>query len=316
MKVCPQCLASYPAGVSVCAKDGAVLEELPKWQPGAIIQGKFCIVSKVGSGRIGVVFKAENLALKEMRALKLLLGQVAHDERLVQLLRQEIRSASILNHVNAVRVEDLCRAEDGSVFLVMEYVAGESLGDTIRKNGPLPVLRVIEITRQICSVLEFAHSLGVVHRDIRPDNILLVQQPDDRYLAKVLDFGMAKFKERVAEQGIGIGGIAKTKAGLAGGGPPSLSSRRSQRAARPGAGRRTDLFFLGGFIYAAPTGEAPWAPGASPPSPPPPIQGRREDLKLPDLVVEIVMKALKNNPALRYQSASEMALALSMAEEL
>src|SRR3989442_12210202 len=103
MKVCPQFLASFPAGVSVCAKDGAVLEELPKWQPGAIIQGKFCIVSKVGSGRIGVVFKAENLALKEMRALKLLLGQVAHDERLGQLLRPEIRSASISKHLNPFR---------------------------------------------------------------------------------------------------------------------------------------------------------------------------------------------------------------------
>src|SRR5712692_8559026 len=316
MKVCPQCLASYPAGVSVCAKDGAVLEELPKWQPGAIIQGKFRIVSKVGSGRIGVVFKAENLALKEMRALKLLLGQVAHDERLVQLLRQEIRSASILNHVNAVRVEDLCRAEDGSVFLVMEYVAGESLGDTIRKNGPLPVLRVIQITRQICSVLEFAHSLGVVHRDIRPDNILLVQQPDERYLVKVLDFGMAKFKERVAERGIEIGGIAKTKAGLAVGVPPYMSPEQSEGLSVQGLDRRSDLFSLGVLMYAALTGEPPWPPDASPDSPPLPIQGRREDLKLPDLVVEIVMKALKNNPALRYQSASEMALALSMAEEL
>src|SRR2546422_6989641 len=248
MKVCPQCLASYPAGVSVCAKDGAVLEELPKWQPGAIIQGKFCIVSKVGSGRIGVVFKAENLALKEMRALKLLLGQVADDERLVQLLREEIRSARIFNHANAVRVEDLCRAEDGSVFLVMEYVPGESLGDTIRKNGPLPVLRVIEITRQICSVLEFAHSLGVVHRDIRPDNILLVQQPDDRYLAKVLDFGMAKFKERVAERGIEIGGIAKTKAGLAGWGAPFIFSPPTGRVSFPGVRKATRPFFFWGFI--------------------------------------------------------------------
>ena len=316
MKVCPQCLASYPAGVSVCAKDGAVLEELPKWQPGAIIQGKFCIVSKVGSGRIGVVFKAENLALKEMRALKLLLGQVAHDERLVQLLRQEIHSARILNHANAVRVEDLCRAEDGSVFLVMEYVPGESLGDTIRKNGPLPVLRVVQITRQICSVLEFAHSLGVVHRDIRPDNILLVQQPDDRYLVKVLDFGMAKFKERVAERGIEIGGIAKTKAGLAVGVPPYMSPEQSEGLSVQGLDRRSDLFSLGVLMYAALTGEPPWPPDASPDSPPLPLQGRREDLKLPDLAVEIVMKALKNNPALRYQSASEMTLALSMAEEL
>ena len=296
--------------------DGAVLEELPKWQPGAVIQSKFRIVSKVGSGRIGVVFKAENLALKEMRALKLLLGQVAHDERLVQLLRAEIRSARIFNHANAVRVEDLCRAEDGSVFLVMEYVAGESLGDTIRKSGPLPALRVIEITRQICSVLEFAHNLGVVHRDIRPDNILLVQQPDDRYLVKVLDFGMAKFKERVAERGIEIGGIAKTKAGLAVGVPPYMSPEQSKGLSVQGLDRRSDLFSLGVLMYAALTGEPPWPPDASPDSPPLPLQGRGEDLKLPDLAVEIVMKALKNNPALRYQSASEMGLALIMAEEL
>ena len=214
MKTCPRCHFPYPDKYSVCPQDGSVLEYLEEWQPGDVIREKYKIISRIGHGGMGVVYKAEHLVFEELRALKVLIPQLAHDETLVRHLRQEARIARRLSHPNAVRVEDLDRAEDGRVFIVMEYVEGRSLRDIIQRQGALPVSQVIKIAQQLCSALDCAHSLGMIHRDIKPDNVFLVPQPDERDLVKVLDFGIAKLREGAKEHGTSVSGITMTRTGF------------------------------------------------------------------------------------------------------
>ncbi len=323
MKNCPRCHLPYPDEFSVCPKDGSVLQYVQEWQSGDVIREKYRIIHKIGQGGMGAIYKAEHLIFEELRALKVLVPQLAHDEALVRFLQQEARVTRRLSHPNAVRVEDVDRAEDGRLFIAMEYVEGKSIKKIIEQSGPIPVLRVIEIARQLCSALDSAHSLGMIHRDIKPDNVLLVRQPDDRDLAKILDFGIAKIKESAKERGRGVSGVTMTKTGFVVGTPQYMSPEQAMGTPGDRLDGRSDLYSLGVLLYEALTGELPFH--ADTPMgyiiqhvntlPRSPIS-LRPDLGLPESVVDIVMKALEKDPAARFQSAREMILALTAAVEI
>lgn len=321
MKSCPTCHLPYPDEYSICPTDGSRLEYLRDWAPGDVIREKYRIVCKIGQGGMGAIFKAEHLVFEELRALKVLTPQLAHDESLIRHLRQEARITRRLSHPNAVRVEDLDRAEDGRVFIVMEYVEGSSLKKVIREVGALPVPRALEITRQVCSALDSAHSLGMIHRDIKPDNVLLVRQPDDRDLAKVLDFGIAKLKEG-AKGGGSVTGVTMTKTGFVVGTPDYISPEQAKGKPGDELDGRCDLYSVGVLMFEALTGELPFKSNAPfellmhhvhshPPSP----RVVRPDLDLPEPVVGIVMRALEKNPDDRFQCAREMIMALTAAAD-
>lgn len=323
MKSCPRCHLPFPDEYSVCPKDGSVLSYLQEWQPDDVIREKYRIMGKIGQGGMGAVYKAEHLVFEELRALKVLVPQLAHDESLIRHLRQEARITRRLSHPNAVRMEDLDRAEDGRVFIVMEYVEGVSLSDLVRMTGALPVPRVIEITQQLCSALDCAHGLGMIHRDIKPHNILLVRQSDDRDLVKLLDFGIAKVREGAMERGKEITGITMTKSGFVVGTPQYMSPE--QAMGKPGneLDGRSDLYSVGVLMYEVLTGDLPFK--ANTPlelllqhvhTPPVSPARRRPDLNLHESVTSIVMKALEKDPASRFQSAREIILALSEAAEI
>ncbi len=296
---------------------------MQEWQSGDVIREKYRIIHKIGQGGMGAIYKAEHLIFEELRALKVLVPQLAHDEALVRFLQQEARITRRLSHPNAVRVEDVDRAEDGRLFIAMEYVEGKSIKKIIEQSGPIPVLRVIEIARQLCSALDSAHSLGMIHRDIKPDNVLLVRQPDDRDLAKILDFGIAKIKESAKERGRDVSGVTMTKTGFVVGTPQYMSPEQAMGTPGDRLDGRSDLYSLGVLLYEALTGELPFH--ADTPMgyiiqhvntlPRSPIS-LRPDLGLPESVVDIVMKALEKDPAARFQSAREMILALTAAVEI
>jgi serine/threonine protein kinase len=322
VKSCPRCRFPYPDEFALCPKDGSLLEYLREWQPDDVVREKYRIVCKIGQGGMGAIYKAEHLIFEELRALKVLMPQFAHDDSLVRSLTQEARITRRLSHPNAVRVEDVDRAEDGRLFIAMEYVEGKSMGSIIKQSGPMPVLRVIETSRQLCSALDSAHSLGMIHRDIKPDNVLLVRQPDDRDLVKVLDFGIAKIKESAKTGGKEISGITMTKTGFVVGTPQYMSPEQAMGKPGDQLDARSDLYSVGILIYQALTGELPFQ--ADTPmgyllhhvhTPPPSLAERRPDLNLPDPIIRIVMKALEKDPADRFQSAREMLLALAAAAE-
>ena len=248
--------------------------------------------------------------------------QFAHDEAVVRFLQQEARITRRLSHPNAVRVEDVDRAEDGRLFIAMEYVEGKSLREVIKQSGRLSAPRVIEIARQLCSGLDSAHSLGMIHRDIKPDNVLLVRQPDDRDLIKILDFGIAKIKESAKERGKEVTGITMTKTGFVVGTPQYMSPEQARGTPGDRLDGRSDLYSVGVLLYEALTGDLPFHADTPlgyilhhvntlPRSP----MNLHPDFLLPESVVSIVMKALEKDPAARFQSAREMILALTAAAE-
>src|ERR1035438_3480823 len=201
MKTCPVCDTDYPDQHTNCPTDGAVLIVSHELAEGSLVRGKYRIIRKLGQGGMGVVYLAEDILMDVRVALKFLAGELSKDPKFIKRFRNEARAAYQLRHPNIVEVISLDQAEDGSLFIAMEYVEGPSLrsyhGDPEFAEFPHPVERALAIARDIASGLAAAHAQGTVHRDIKPENILLPRGADGRERAKILDFGIAAITESV-----------------------------------------------------------------------------------------------------------------------
>ena len=196
VRYCPICLVSYSTDTTTCRHDGAILVESREWKPGLIVRSKYRIIEKIGRGGMGTVYKAEHLALQEMRALKVLDPFLGDDPRFIRRFHVEAKTARRVRHPGIVHVEDLDQAEDGSLFIAMEYVPGPSLKALIAsQGGPLPTRRALALARQVADALNAAHALGIVHRDVKPDNILIATDEAGRDLVKIVDLGIAALRE-------------------------------------------------------------------------------------------------------------------------
>jgi TPR repeat protein/serine/threonine protein kinase len=196
MKQCPMCDTNYPDEHTTCTTDGAVLLEIREWEPGKLVRAKYRVLAKVGQGGMGVVYKATHIVFEEVWALKVMATRLAADPKFVRRFRQEAQVTRKLQHINTVRVQDFDQAEDGSPFIVMEFIEGVSLQQLLQAvKGPLPVARALWIARGIAEGLSAAHGLGMVHRDIKPANILLARDSQDRDVPKILDFGIVAMRE-------------------------------------------------------------------------------------------------------------------------
>src|SRR5215216_3381265 len=166
--------------------------------PGRTLDGKYHLDKLLGKGGMGAVFLATHLGTKRPVALKVIAPQFMANEEVGERFRREAEAAGRLRHPNVVNVTDFGVAlvgRDKLAYLVMEYLDGCSLGDMIKERGQLPLALVVDIVEQICLAIGNAHQQGVIHRDLKPDNIWL--QPDQRggYNVKVLDFGLAKLHD-------------------------------------------------------------------------------------------------------------------------
>lgn len=317
MKTCPTCNATYPSRFSVCPQDGAKLAETSGWDDGAIIRGKYRILSKLGQGGMGAVYKASHMVFDELRALKVINPELTTDETFVKRFKQEAVIARKLDHPNAVRVDDLDESEDGLPFIVMEYIEGRSLKDLIEKEGPVEPHRAVRIASQVAAALDAAHRLGMVHRDIKPANIVLIQSPAGEQ-AKVLDFGIAKIKEaRSADSS----GMTLTGTGIVVGTPQYMSPEQALGKRGSELDGRSDLYSLGVVLYQMLTGQLPFKADTTMQillahinTPPRPILDVRPDSDIPPSLAAVVMKCLAKDSHDRPASGAALIEALRAAE--
>ena len=194
--VCPSCDSEPPsdaAAGAACKACGTPLVSMRDADDlvGTIVDGRFEILATLGKGGMGVVYRAKQRSIGREVALKLIDRRFDDDVVAVKRFLREAKLASQLAHPNTVGVIEFGQSEDGRLYLAMELVRGKTL-HAIVKDGALPLARVIRIGVQLCDALEAAHALGIVHRDLKLENVILLDGPPDRDLVKVLDFGLAR----------------------------------------------------------------------------------------------------------------------------
>ena len=313
MKYCATCRSSYPGDFTTCPKDQSTLSSITELMPGLVLRDKYEILERLGAGGMGTVYKARHMAFGEMRAIKVIDSHLIHDDEFLARFRGEAVLARKLLHPNVVRVEDLDRTEDGRPFIVMEYVVGRSLRDVLRREPGLVQARAVDIVAQACSALAAAHALGILHRDMKPENMMLVPQPDGGEVVKVLDFGLAK----VLEGFQGAGQHVSTQTGMVVGTPEYVSPEQAVPAQGLELDGRSDLYSLGVVLYELLTDHLPFV--ADTPmglllhhlqtSPEPPHEAYPER-GIPRALSALVMKALEKDREARFASADEMRQAL------
>jgi serine/threonine-protein kinase len=282
-----------------------------------VIRDKYQILRRIGAGGMATVYEAKHLAFNEIRALKVVNSRLAEDEAFLKRFRAEAVVTRKLQHPNAVRVDDFDTTEDGRPYIVMEYVEGKDLRHAIEDAGPFSIPRTLNIGKQIASALAEAHNLGITHRDIKPDNILLIRKPDGTDMVKVLDFGIAKIRDGAADMGTGY---TTTKTGVVVGTPQYMSPEQAMGKSGEAIDGRSDIYSLGCALYEMLTGQLPFE-SETPvgllihhiqTTPVPPHQ-RAPQQRIPYALSMVLMKAMEKEKDHRYQSAEEMIEALDQA---
>ena len=303
MKKCPKCGIEYPDTTTLCPSDGVALEQSNDPLLGKVLTGKYRIEEKLSEGGMGAVYRGTHVLMDKTVAIKVLRPSLAADEKIVARFSREARAASKITHPNALSVTDFGEAENGIVFLVMEFLSGRTLKEVIHEEGPLPLARVVEISRQVADALKAAHDQGVVHRDLKSDNIMLISTATGEH-AKVLDFGIAKINEPDDAPDSGL-----TAPNLVIGTPQYMSPEQCSQAGEIDS--RSDIYSFGVILYEMLVGHVPFS-GESPTivmmkhlqEPVPSVLEERGDL--PPSVGHIIARAMAKVPGNRYQHITDV----------
>jgi serine/threonine protein kinase len=248
MKTCPICEKSWPSQHTTCPTDGALLLDSRELEPGTLIRGKYRIVRLLGRGGMGTVYLAEHILLNRQRALKFISSELSQDAAFLRRFRREAQAAIELRHPNVVEVVDLDQAEDGSPYIAMEFVDGPDLRPALAA-GPFSVERALSIARCIALGLGAAHLKGIVHRDVKPENVLLAGGKGSLETPKLLDFGIAAMKETATT-------VSRTHGLMLT--PPYAAPEQWKGMAAEELDGRTDLYALGCVLYEMLTGRSPF----------------------------------------------------------
>ncbi|HET7542226.1 MAG TPA: serine/threonine-protein kinase [Polyangiaceae bacterium] len=246
-RVCPGCGARYPADFRVCPRDATPLEDAPDDEDplvGQLLDGSYEVLRVIGEGGMGRVYEARHTRLHTKRfAVKLLHHELARQPEVVTRFQREAEAASVLTHPNVVGVYDVNTSADGRPYIVAELLQGEDLGSHLERVGKLPTTEAVHIVRQVCHALGAAHANGIVHRDVKPENVFLAEP---NATVKVLDFGISKILET-------SDGLTKTGTVM---GTPDYMAPEQARGDRVDS--RADIYAVGAILYRALTGHKPF----------------------------------------------------------
>jgi serine/threonine protein kinase len=312
MKTCPQCATSYDNAMVVCPSDSSQLIEIKSDDSdqmlGKVLAGRFLLVDKLGQGGMGTVYKAVHTQMDRICALKLLSPLSADTESAVARFKREARMASRIDNPHAVTIYDFGQAEDGLLYLAMEFIDGNPLTRLLAGRQGLGIERTVHITRQIAEGLTAAHSLGIVHRDLKPDNIMIAQKGSDADFVKVLDFGIAK---TVADDTDNV-----TKTGFVLGTPVYMSP---EQLTGEKLDARSDVYSLAIIVYEMLSGRLPFEGDNAQAImikrvTSDPIRLRRASSSVSNSVEEVVMAGLARDRDARIPTAEAFASLLNDAQ--
>jgi serine/threonine-protein kinase len=219
----------------------------------SVLLGRYQVTRKVGQGGMGAVYEAQHTLIGKRVAVKVLLDKYVHKEQVVARLEQEARLASSIGHEHIIDITDFGTTDDGRTFVVMEFLEGESLAECLHREGPLPEARILHIVAQVGSALSAAHAKGVVHRDVKPENVFLLRRKDKDYV-KVVDFGISK-SMRQSEPGADDS-PRLTQTGMVLGTPLYMSPEQARGDEE--LDHRIDVYALGVIMYELATGRVPF----------------------------------------------------------
>lgn len=303
--VSPQQL-QQPASEATCAATGVpgrAAEAAGDALLGLVIAGRYHIERHLGAGGMGAVYLGTHITLGKKVAIKVIAARLGADPAIAQRFVQEARAASAIGHEHIVQITDFgslpppagSDASEGGSFLVMEYLEGEDLAATLRRDGPMPWTRVVHIGEQIAWALAAAHKNDIVHRDIKPANCFRVPREQDPDFIKVLDFGLAKDLGEHRRDGESL-----THTGMLLG-TPGYIAPELYRGLK--ADHRVDIYSLGALMHKLLSGELPSMGDGE-------MQASLRELPAPAAVVAVLGKALRESPDQRHGSAQELAQAL------
>jgi serine/threonine-protein kinase len=300
--ICPACGKEYERGTRFCAIDGSALLDRanPATLVGQVVAGRYHVLRKLGEGGMGEVYLAQHVKLRRLQALKVMRSEMSRDPDAASRFNREASNAAEIDHANVARVYDFGETPEGLVYLSMEYVDGISLSALLKSQGALPPAVAASLAMQIADGLAAAHQLKVVHRDLKPDNLLVVGDPDGPRTVKIVDFGIAKAMESEAQK--------VTRTGFVIGTPAYMSPEQLLGGAVDG---RSDLYSLGCVLYEMLTGAPPFE-GPSREAmvnrrliDPPPRPSKAAQ-QVPRALDAVVSRAMARAVEDRYQTAAEL----------
>jgi len=306
-KLCPACKQEYSATEVVCPVDNVILMVIgPDPLVGTTLAEKYLIMSEIGRGGMSIVYKGKYTTGDRVVAIKMLHSQLADDLTSTKRFQQEAQAVSCLSHRNVVGVHEYGIAPSGQPYIVMDFLVGESLADVIKRDSRISERRAIGIISQACDALDHAHKKGVVHRDLKAGNIMLVSEEGNIDVVKVVDFGIAKLMPSSGQPTQNL-----TQTGEVFGSPIYMSPE--QCVGQP-LDARSDIYSMGVVLYEALTGY-------------PPLMGNtiietmqkhvktkptamNKDLKVSKDMEVVVLKALEKDPNQRFDSMRSLREAL------
>ena len=308
-KICPQCGAAYDGAVAFCATDGTRLIRGGQLGGlvGTVIADRYRIVSRIGEGGMGQVYLAEHVRMKRKSAIKIMRPALVGDIEALQRFTREAEHASQLSHPNIAAIFDFGETPEGVVYLAMEYVDGQSMGAMLDRDGVLHPDVAADILGQAADALQAAHDLNMLHRDIKPDNIMLGRRSDGTYMVKLVDFGIARSMDG-SDQKV-------TRTGFAIGTPEYMSP---EQLAGDTLNARSDQYALALVAFFALTGKQAFPSESSKESliarltsRPRTLQEAKRDVEWNGTLQEIFDRALSPEPHERFETVSDFAHAFS-----
>jgi len=310
-KKCPACSREFTGTLVVCKHDGTLLIPIKEdLMIGTTLADKYRIESEIGRGGMSVVYKGRHELMDRMVAIKMLQAQLVNDQTSIKRFKQEAKAASCLTHTNVITVYDCDVSPGGQPYLVMDYLVGESLADIIKRENHVEEMRALNIFIQACDALEHAHLKGVLHRDLKSSNIMLVDFEGKTDVVKVVDFGIAKLMPNSGKQSQNL-----TQTGEIFGSPIYMSP---EQCLGSHLDARSDIYSMGAMLYESLMGMPPLMGDTiidtmqmHVSTVPASFADMRHDLNIHPQFEAVVFKALEKKPEDRYASMEQFRDALA-----